>query len=306
MLAHEVLANVGAQFELVEQDRPTKQCKDSAEERGVSEKQIVKSLIVKRESDYLHVLLPGNHELDLEQLSDSVEMASAYEVEDITGFEPGTVHPFSSDCKILIDEALLEEDKLSFTSGNPELGIIMPRTEFLRVIERRDSEIRHLSRSPNQEYEDYAEQFGIMVNQAKDLKQSEHQTVFEELVDHVDADNAVQYYKFLTRVAASNNRDLQEMDVDKAAAAIQQADSEERAKALLVDVLEGNDITDEGEFDLEELITQVVKEEDEAVNDYHSGEDDALNYLIGQVMQASKGQANPQEARELLKDALEN
>lgn len=42
-----------------------------------------------------------------------------------------------------------------------------------------------------------------------------------------------------------------------------------------------------------------------AVEDYHSGEDGALNLLVGQVMQATGGSADPGTVNELLRERLE-
>ena len=43
----------------------------------------------------------------------------------------------------------------------------------------------------------------------------------------------------------------------------------------------------------------------ESVNDYKSGHDRALKYLMGQVMKESKGQVNPALANKLLKEELD-
>jgi aspartyl-tRNA(Asn)/glutamyl-tRNA(Gln) amidotransferase subunit B len=40
------------------------------------------------------------------------------------------------------------------------------------------------------------------------------------------------------------------------------------------------------------------------VAEYRSGKDKAFNALVGQVMKASKGKANPAQAGELLKQKL--
>ena len=44
----------------------------------------------------------------------------------------------------------------------------------------------------------------------------------------------------------------------------------------------------------------------EAVEDYHAGEDGALNYLVGQVMAATGGSADPGTVNELLRERLES
>jgi len=51
---------------------------------------------------------------------------------------------------------------------------------------------------------------------------------------------------------------------------------------------------------LEEVIDKIVKENSSVVEEYKSGKENALQFLIGQVMKETKGQANPQVAQELL------
>lgn len=55
---------------------------------------------------------------------------------------------------------------------------------------------------------------------------------------------------------------------------------------------------------LSPIIQQVIGDNPDAVNDYRSGKDAALKYLVGQVMRHSRGQANPQQASELLVSEL--
>ncbi len=56
---------------------------------------------------------------------------------------------------------------------------------------------------------------------------------------------------------------------------------------------------------LEGLIDRVLGEQPEAVADFRGGQGKALGFLIGQVMQASGGKANPKIIRELLAKKLE-
>lgn len=52
---------------------------------------------------------------------------------------------------------------------------------------------------------------------------------------------------------------------------------------------------------LEALVDQVIAANTKSVEEYRAGKDKAFNALVGQVMKASKGQANPAQAGELLK-----
>ncbi|MFM2065447.1 MAG: Asp-tRNA(Asn)/Glu-tRNA(Gln) amidotransferase subunit GatB [Pseudomonadota bacterium] len=55
---------------------------------------------------------------------------------------------------------------------------------------------------------------------------------------------------------------------------------------------------------LEAIIAQVVAANAKSVEEYRAGKDKAFNALVGQVMKASKGKANPAQVNELLKQAL--
>src|SRR5690606_4511909 len=62
-------------------------------------------------------------------------------------------------------------------------------------------------------------------------------------------------------------------------------------------------VSDRGELDA--LIDRVLGEQPSAVNDFRAGQSKAMGFLIGQVMQASGGKANPKIIRELLAKKLE-
>ena len=59
-----------------------------------------------------------------------------------------------------------------------------------------------------------------------------------------------------------------------------------------------------GEDALSPIISQVIADNPDPVADYRSGKEAALKYLVGQVMRHSRGQANPQQASELLVESL--
>ena len=51
---------------------------------------------------------------------------------------------------------------------------------------------------------------------------------------------------------------------------------------------------------LEELAKKVLAENEKSVNDYKNGKTNALGYLVGQCMKASKGKANPGAMKEII------
>ena len=55
-----------------------------------------------------------------------------------------------------------------------------------------------------------------------------------------------------------------------------------------------------------DILNQVLQDNEAMVEEYKSGKDKAFNALIGQVMKASKGKANPGQVSQLLKEKLKN
>ncbi len=55
---------------------------------------------------------------------------------------------------------------------------------------------------------------------------------------------------------------------------------------------------------IESYLQQVVQENPSVVDDYKSGKEKALKYLVGQVMKLSQGKANPQQVNDRLRDML--
>ncbi len=55
---------------------------------------------------------------------------------------------------------------------------------------------------------------------------------------------------------------------------------------------------------LSTLIEEAIKENDKSVNDFKAGKENALMFLVGQVMRKSNGKANPKAVQELLRRRL--
>ena len=52
------------------------------------------------------------------------------------------------------------------------------------------------------------------------------------------------------------------------------------------------------------IINDVIAANPASVEDFKNGKDRVIGFLVGQVMRASKGKANPQTVNQLVKDAL--
>ena len=57
---------------------------------------------------------------------------------------------------------------------------------------------------------------------------------------------------------------------------------------------------------LEGVVRQALKDNPDAVSKYRFGKQGALGYLVGQVMRATRGQANPRVVSEMVRTALKN
>ena len=62
-------------------------------------------------------------------------------------------------------------------------------------------------------------------------------------------------------------------------------------------------VNDEGA--LRSTIEQVIRENPQSVEDYHSGKKKAMGFLVGQTMKALKGKANPAMVNQIVKELLE-
>ncbi|MDI6907662.1 MAG: Asp-tRNA(Asn)/Glu-tRNA(Gln) amidotransferase GatCAB subunit B, partial [Thermoanaerobacterales bacterium] len=62
-------------------------------------------------------------------------------------------------------------------------------------------------------------------------------------------------------------------------------------------------ITDESA--LAAVVDQVVAANPKSVNDYRGGKTNALGFLVGQVMKATRGKANPALVNKLLREKLD-
>ncbi|MCT6881947.1 MAG: Asp-tRNA(Asn)/Glu-tRNA(Gln) amidotransferase GatCAB subunit B, partial [Snodgrassella alvi] len=55
---------------------------------------------------------------------------------------------------------------------------------------------------------------------------------------------------------------------------------------------------------IEQIIDEVLAKNQKSVEEFKSGKEKAFNALVGQVMKASRGKANPQQVQTLLRSKL--
>jgi len=71
------------------------------------------------------------------------------------------------------------------------------------------------------------------------------------------------------------------------------------------EIVEEEDLLRAEEDEVDQIVSEVIEENPDAVEDYNSGEASAINFLVGQVMQNSGGKADPKTAREKIINELE-
>lgn len=90
--------------------------------------------------------------------------------------------------------------------------------------------------------------------------------------------------------------------------------SSKQAKVVFEDVMKGKqpkDIVEEKGMKqvsdtgaIMEIITQVLDQNPQSIEDFKNGKDRAVGFLVGQVMKASKGQANPAMTNQMIQEEL--
>jgi prolyl-tRNA editing enzyme YbaK/EbsC (Cys-tRNA(Pro) deacylase) len=298
MKADEKLKELGISYEEVVQENPTKSCDEAARERGVETSQIVKSLIIQSEGEKFHVLLPGDRTLSEKKFGAEYRMIPPEEVEEITGFEPGTVHPFSTDLDRVADERIFENDVVSHTVGEKTRGLIVDAEKLMEALEKSsfELEIRDIAVSTDEDFREAGEQ-GLDEESAKFVVNKGYRKNFLELVKDQEANDVLDLLK------AFNREDL-EFTVEEAEEVLERAESQTHMQRLVEKLGEKGELPEKQDFDLEEKVSQVLDENPEAVEDYRSGRESAVNYLIGQVMQETNGKADAGEVREILVEEL--
>ncbi len=307
MLADEFLKSKGIDFQLIKQKRATYRCIDSADERGVSTKQIVKSMVVKSGGKIVQCLIPGHLELDdgkLSSLLGKPEMASEEEVKNATGQAVGTVHPYVGVTRKLIDERLLENETLSFTTGNPMEGVIIDRDGFLRAFGR--YEVVDICSDPEEYLENLASKHGIQKHDAKFLVESESLGYFEKVVGAVGSGGAMEWLRNLIRFADSRGKSIEVVRPEWFVQLVKADLTEFARKELFIKTLESvvlPQIRREA-MDLDSIIERVIEENKVQAEQYRRGDQKVLNFLIGQAMKASRGAFDPKDVRGKLLEKL--
>jgi aspartyl-tRNA(Asn)/glutamyl-tRNA(Gln) amidotransferase subunit B len=71
------------------------------------------------------------------------------------------------------------------------------------------------------------------------------------------------------------------------------------------EIIEAEGLGTAGEDEVERAVAEAIEENPDAVEDYHAGEQGAINFLVGQVMQKTGGSADPGSVNGMLRERLD-
>lgn len=200
---------------------------------------------------------------------------------------------------------------------DPDLLPIM--IDWDQVEEARD----RMHRTPRMRKRDIVKEYGVDPSVAEVLvSEREFADLFEEVAEEVDPEFASHWFKDELRKVI-NYMSILPSEVPFSAEHLvklmkmieEDEITPEQGEMVLREMAENpsdpGDIVEElgfggfGDEELESVVDEVLEEEEEAVEDYRSGKEEALNFLAGQVMQATKGRADAREVMGILREALE-
>ena len=258
-------------------------------------------MIIESEGEKFHVLLPGDRTLSESKLGAEYALVPPEASEKITGFESGTVHPFSTELKHLADERIFENEKVSHTVGETQRAVILDAEKFREGLKKSDFdvEVDDLAVSTEEDFEEIEDR-GLDVESAKFVVNKGYRKNFLDLIENFDSEDVLNVLKAF-------NRENLEVSVEMARKVLERAENQTHMQRLVEKLSADGELPEasEEDFDLEEKVSEVVEEFPEAVEDYRSGRDSALNFFIGKVMEETSGKADAGKARKILQEELE-
>ena len=115
---------------------------------GCSLAQIVKSIVFVAGRSYVVALVPGDRRADAASVAGAagvaeVRIATAEEVFDATGFEPGAVSPFPLPRvhEVLMERTLLQHSKVWFGAGTPAHMAALAPGELQRIADAKTADL---------------------------------------------------------------------------------------------------------------------------------------------------------------------
>ena len=210
-------------------------------------------------------------------------------------------------------------------TGNDYRYFPEPDIPYINLSEQQiENAINEIPMMPDERRIEYIKRGVSKVNTEKMINHREMSDFLNEYLE-TDLDFKTAVNLLLGDIASylnKNNKDLKDttLDKDKFYNLVNKVNSNEltskNVKDIISDILERDisleelikeknisNITDNTL--ILEIISSVIEENPDSVNDYKNGHDRAVKYLMGQVMKKSQGKADPRSAMELLNSELE-
>jgi prolyl-tRNA editing enzyme YbaK/EbsC (Cys-tRNA(Pro) deacylase) len=292
MTADDILREIDAEFEAMSHE-PVHSIEQAAEVRGVNQPQIVKSVLMETQSGRtVHACVPGNREVSPTVFEDHA-LLPPERVEEITGFEPGTVHPLSSGLPHVVESRLFDREELCFTTGDRDTAVKMDVDEFRSVLDTTDFsvEVREVVEPSDSEKQELLDE-GLDEDSARFVLNSGNLHMFRRISGH-GPNLAVTALREMER----HGLDLGKEEMSRV---LERAESGNHVQKLLESYSRSGELPQESQHDVGEVVQSVTEDNQDAVQDLRDGKESALNYLIGQVMQETKGSADASEVEDLI------
>jgi aspartyl-tRNA(Asn)/glutamyl-tRNA(Gln) amidotransferase subunit B len=177
---------------------------------------------------------------------------------------------------------------------------------------------------PDARRERFAEEYGLDEESASKLTSTKAVADFyEEVAEEFDPDLAATWVAD-NLLGELNYRDMEITDVEdrlpefeRLIALVDAGDiTAKNAEEIVLrrmlddgaspdDVIEAEGLGTAASDEVEQAVDEAIEENPDAVDDYHSGEGGAINFLVGQVMQKTGGSADPGDVNRMLRERLD-
>ena len=186
----------------------------------------------------------------------------------------------------------------------------------------RDKLREEIPELPHEKFERFLDEYGLAEKQVESLvRDQEMAEDFEKLAEKHDTDLTASFMTGdLRKVLNYNDKEYSGgLEIEWISYLVGLLEDEEisdrNAEKVLREIVEEpqdpedivveQDLKKAGEDEVDQFIEQAIDDNPDAVDDYNSGDEGAVNFLVGQVMNLSQGKADPKTAREKIIEELE-
>jgi aspartyl-tRNA(Asn)/glutamyl-tRNA(Gln) amidotransferase subunit B len=182
---------------------------------------------------------------------------------------------------------------------------------------------KHMPQLANDKVNNYVKNFNLAEDDAKVIAQEKKLAeLFEKVAEEINPILAAKWLRReLVRVLNYNKKTIEEIELDEKYIiellslieknVISETVAQKILEKLIVKPFSPKDYVKEnnlgvisGNDEIRELCKKVLSENEKVVNDFKNGEQKAFQFLIGQIMRATKGKADPKTTNEIMKEQI--